>query len=166
MVTPTDDGSGDGMSEIKVNFSSATITPRIAENIVEELCHAIAILQQDIEGASARPLRSILEPSPSLPIFPVSLGDLPVGELQPPAAVDSVRKTWEQVFSPRFNPDQGDSHSILHTPFHDDPLSAEQLSLLYRKSGIDIFPAETIEYPTIFQQSLLWNYKCREASRR
>lgn len=165
MVTPIEGGDGDGMTEIKVNFSSATISPQIAESIIEEFCHAIAILQQDTEGASTRPLRDTLEPSPSLPKFPVSLDGLPVSEAQPRAAIDSVRKIWEQVFGPRFSADKGDSHSLLHTPFHGDALSAGQLSSSFRKSGVDISPAEAIDYPTIFQQSLLWNYKLREASR-
>lgn len=53
---------------------------------------------------------------------------------------------------------------MLHTPFGPDPVSAAQLSLLFQQAGVEISPAEAAEYPTIFQQSLLWGYKVREGS--
>ncbi|PYH86146.1 acetyl-CoA synthetase-like protein [Aspergillus uvarum CBS 121591] len=172
MVTPTNDCGAERLHEIKLSYSAATIPPSIADRILDEFDDAILFLQTPHASDDGIRLHTYFDQT--APEFPPTLPidrQLAETDLPPrPAIIAAVKAIWEQVFGPHVHREKTkarkeECRAMLHTPFGPDPVSAAQLSLLFQQAGVEISPAEAAEYPTIFQQSLLWGYKMREGSR-
>ncbi|OJJ95659.1 hypothetical protein ASPACDRAFT_64146 [Aspergillus aculeatus ATCC 16872] len=172
MVTPTDICGAERLHEIKLSYSAAIMPSSVADRILDEFADAISFLQAPHASDDGFQLHTYIdqtapESPPTLPIDR-QLADT---DLPPRAAIiAAVKDIWEQVFGPQFHREntqvrKEECRAMLHTPFGPDPVSAAQLSLLFQQAGVEISPAEAAEYPTIFQQSLLWGYKVREGSR-
>ncbi|RAH78382.1 acetyl-CoA synthetase-like protein [Aspergillus japonicus CBS 114.51] len=172
MVTPTDDCGAERLHEVKLSYSAATIPSSLADRILDEFDDAISFFQAPHASDDGIRLHTYFDQT--APEFPPTLPidrQLAETDLPPRAAIiAAVKGIWEQVFGPQVHREdtkarKEECRAMLHTPFGPDPVSAAQLSLLFQQAGVEISPAEAAEYPTIFQQSLLWGYKMREGSR-
>jgi amino acid adenylation domain-containing protein len=167
LVTP-EGGHDHDVCEIKLHYSPSKISPQMVEAILDEFQNAIQFLSASMTESADAPLKDILQlRSPLSVTIPLdhhhrrdSSGV--INNHSRANDIQFIQKCWEQVFGALPAMDSDVSRSLLHTPFYNiwaDPVGAAQLSSLYRKSGANISLEEIMEYPTIFQQSLIWSYK-------